>query len=225
MNQYVNAMDKFGLIGHPIAHSLSPRLFSAAYGGRYRYDLIQTPDFDEAWEIFLREYRAINVTAPFKGQAYDRADWKSPECGRVGATNLCVNTAEGIKAYNSDYLGVKFLLSGLSGSAAVIGFGGAGKAALAAAEDSGLEARLYRHGEIASGVKADVIIYTLPKAVEGTDRLDCGVLIEANYKDPCLEGHKGYVPGTEWHLRQAVLGYSLMTGEDPDEEPMKQVYL
>ena len=70
-------MDKFGLIGYPIAHSLSPRLFSAAYGGRYAYELIETPDFEKAWECFMHGYKAINVTAPFKGDAFDAADWPS----------------------------------------------------------------------------------------------------------------------------------------------------
>lgn len=219
-------MDKFGIIGYPVAHSLSPRLFSAAYHGRFSYELLETPDFNEAWERFLGAYKAINVTAPFKLPAFERADWHSPECERVGATNLLVRTADGIKAYNSDYLGVKVLLERHTGmhTAAVIGFGGAGKAALAAAEDCGFETRLYRHDGIAGGVNADIIIYTLPRPAEGMDRLDCSVLLEANYKDPCLTAHPGYVPGTAWHLQQAVCGYSLMTGEDPDIEAMKEIY-
>ena len=199
-------MDKFGLIGYPIAHSLSPRLFSAAYGGRYAYELIETPDFEKAWECFMHEYRAVNVTAPFKGDAFDAADWHSPECERVGATNLCVNDGGAVRAYNSDYLGVKALLERL------------------AAEDSGFSTSLYRHDEIAGGVRADVIIYTLPKAVAGIDRLECGNLIEANYKNPCLASHPGYIPGTAWHLQQAVLGYSLMTGEKPDAKAMEILY-
>ena len=218
-------MDRFGLIGHPIAHSLSPALFRAAYGGKYAYDLIETPDFEEAWARFLAGYKAINVTAPFKGNAYERADWKSPECARSGATNLVVKTPEGLKAYNSDYLGVRALLEPLArGTAAVIGFGGAGKAALAAAEDLGFDTRLYRHAEIAQGVSADVIVYTLPRFAEGADRLECAHLLEANYKDPCLTGHPGYIPGTAWHLMQAVLGYALMMGEQPDPVPMREVY-
>ena len=218
-------MDRFGLIGHPIAHSLSPALFRAAYGGKYAYDLIETPDFEEAWARFLAGYKAINVTAPFKGNAFERADWKSPECARSGATNLVVKTPEGLKAYNSDYLGVRALLEPLArGTAAVIGFGGAGKAALAAAEDLGFDTRLYRHAEIAQGVSADVIVYTLPRFAEGADRLECAHLLEANYKDPCLTGHPGYIPGTAWHLMQAVLGYALMTGEQPDPVPMREVY-
>lgn len=226
MKQSASAMDKFGIIGYPVAHSLSPRLFTAAYHGKYNYELIETPDFEEAWERFLGGYKAINVTAPFKLPAFARADWHSPECERAGATNLLVRTSEGIKAYNSDYLGVKALLEKYTGArtAAVIGFGGAGKAAFAAAEDCGLETRLFRHDGLAGGVKADIIVYTLPKAVEGTGRLDCDVLLEANYKDPCLTAHPAYVPGTAWHLQQAVCGYSLMTGEDPDIEAMKEVY-
>ena len=219
-------MDSFGLIGYPLDHSQSPALFDAAYGGKYRYDLIRTPDFEEAWKIFLATYKSINVTAPFKVDAFGRADWKSPECGRIGATNLLVRTPEGIKAYNSDYLGVKALLDPLPrGTAAVIGYGGAGKAALAAAEDLGFETRLWRHGEIARGVQADLIIYTLPGPVEGTDRLECTTLLEANYRKPCLKGRPGYIPGEMWLLQQAVTGYALMTGEEPDAAAMRNVFI
>ena len=83
-------MDSFGLIGHPIAHSLSPALFTAAYGGKYPYDLIETPDFEQAWARFLAGYKAINITAPFKENAFARVNWKSPACERIGATNLVV---------------------------------------------------------------------------------------------------------------------------------------
>jgi len=218
-------MDKFGLIGHPIAHSLSPALFTAAYGGKYVYDLIETPDFDEAWRRFLAGYKAINVTAPFKGDAFARVDWRSPECERAGATNLVVKTPEGTKAYNSDYRGVKALLAPLGcRSAAVVGFGGAGKAALAAAEDLGLDTRLFRHDQIAGGVSADVIVYTLPRFADGADRLECAHLLEANYKDPCLAGRPGYISGSAWLLAQAVTGYALMTGEQPDPAPMREVF-
>ena len=104
-------MKRFGLIGHPIAHSLSPALFKAGYDGRYPYELIETADFEEAYERFLEEYDGINVTAPFKELAFAKADILSPECETIGATNLLVKTPEGVKAYNSDYLGVRMWLS------------------------------------------------------------------------------------------------------------------
>ena len=104
---------KFGLIGHPIAHSLSPALFKAGYDGRYPYELIETADFEKAYERFLEGYDGINVTAPFKELAFAKADILSPECKTIGATNLLVKTPEGIKAYNSDYLGVRMWLTRL----------------------------------------------------------------------------------------------------------------
>lgn len=213
-------MDRFGLIGFPISHSQSPSIFRQACGGKWEYDLIEEESFNAAWERFiLGPYRAVNVTAPFKTEAARMADIRSAAVERTGAANILVKTAEGISAYNSDFLAVKTLLgdaaSRFSGPcrAAVIGTGGAGRAAVAAADDLGMSVRSYRHGDISGGVSADIIIYTLPKAVDGTDRLDCRVLIEANYKDPCLTAHEGYIPGTEWLRLQASLGYSLMTGE------------
>ena len=38
---------RFALIGHPVAGSLSPRMMAAAYGGRYRYDLLDFECFEE----------------------------------------------------------------------------------------------------------------------------------------------------------------------------------
>ena len=105
---------KFGLIGHPIEHSLSPALFKAGYDGRYPYDLIQTADFEEAYARFLEEYDGINVTAPFKELAIKKADILSDECQKIGATNLLVKTPEGIKAYNSDYLGLRLWIGQIS---------------------------------------------------------------------------------------------------------------
>ena len=103
-------MKRFGLIGHPIAHSLSPALFKAGYTGKYPYELIETADFEEAYNRFLNGYDGINVTAPFKELAYAKADILSEECRIIKATNLLVRTPEGVKAYNSDYLGVRMWL-------------------------------------------------------------------------------------------------------------------
>ena len=110
-------MKRFGLIGHPIAHSLSPALFKAGYDGRYPYDLIETADFEEAYRRFLEGYDGINVTAPFKELAYGKADILSDECKVIKATNLLVRTPEGVKAFNSDFLGVRLWLEETFGQA------------------------------------------------------------------------------------------------------------
>jgi len=231
----MNEEYRFGLIGWPVEHSKSPALFTAAYAGKYAYDLIGDPDFEVCWRKFIEgPYKAINVTAPFKGLAAGRADLPDEAVSIMGAANILVKSPEGILAHNSDYLGVRELLKAYVGameSVKVIGFGGAGKAAAAAAESLGFATEVLRHGEIADGAEADIIIFTLPRVAEGTDRLRAKVLFEANYRDPAF-GPGGipvpegctYVHGTQWHLAQAITGYALMSGEEPDVEAMKKVY-
>lgn len=200
---------KFGLIGHPIAHSLSPALFKAGYDGRFPYDLIETPDFGQAFQRFLTGYDGINVTAPFKEEALKKADIISEECRLVGATNLLVKTEEGIKAHNSDYLGLRLWLEQIpkdASSVLVVGAGGAGKAAAAAARSAGLETTVINRTRYSEDVKplsgfrkefrkADIVIYNLPVRIPELDTLTeedftpekAKHILEANYRDPSFD--------------------------------------
>ena len=219
----------FGLIGYPISHSQSPALFEAAYGKLWDYELIETEDFDKAWDIFITRYQAVNVTMPFKAAAAQRADIKSPEVELTGMANVLVKTDGGIKAFNTDFLAVKAILerlvAGLGGkpSVAVIGYGGAGRAAEAAAQAFGLETSIHHHDNIEDGVTADIVIYTLPGKVEGTSRIRAKAILEANYRNPSFSKESlaeaglddtEYIPGTEWLKLQAEYGFPLMTGMD-----------
>ena len=207
-------MKKFGLIGHPIAHSLSPALFKAAYEGRYPYDLIEEEDFEKAYRRFLDEYDAVNVTAPFKESAFAKADIITDDCRSVGATNLLVKTAEGVIAYNSDFLGVRKWLMETSKKirhndkvkVLVVGYGGAGKAATAAAESLGTDVTILNRtiksdkmksldGFCSEFRQADIMIYNIPAPIKELDMLseeDCRggehqlqkFILEANYKNP-----------------------------------------
>lgn len=106
-------MEKYGLIGDPIAKSLSPALFTSGYAGKYIYDLIQGSEFEASWRRFLEEYSAINVTAPFKEDAFAQVialakngyGTVSGPVLKTGATNLIVKR-DGIHAYNSDFTGI-----------------------------------------------------------------------------------------------------------------------
>lgn len=258
-------MKKFGLIGHPIAHSLSPALFKAGYDGRYPYELIETDDFEEAYSRFLNEYDGINVTAPFKELAYAKADILSEECRNTGAANLLIKTSEGIKAFNSDYLGVRMWLSGVREKmksphstdqpvmVLVVGLGGAGKAAAAAAESLGMEViRMNRTIKDSSTSplsdfreyfrKADIIIYNIPTVIEELKELTDSdftpgrqkFILEANYRNPSFDQtftdrmktvnpSAEYTGGKTWLLYQAVTGYEIFTGEKPDLSKMSSV--
>jgi shikimate dehydrogenase len=247
-------MKKFGLIGHPIAHSLSPALFKAAYDGKYAYDLIEGEDFETSYRRFIEEYDAINVTAPFKEAAFAKADILSEECASTGATNLLVKTPEGIKAYNSDFLGVRMWLSEVTEDLKgvkilIVGLGGAGKAAAAAAESLGMDViRMNRTVRDSQTYplddfrkcfrKANIIIYNIPAAIPELKELTDSdfnedkpkLILEANYKDPSLRetmesfGSKAvYTGGETWLLYQAMTGYKILTGEKPDLTKMSDV--
>ena len=251
---------RFGLIGHPIAHSLSPALFKAGYEGRYPYELIEGEDFEESYRKFLEEYDGINVTAPFKELAFAKADILSPECESVGATNLLVKTPLGVKAFNSDFLGVRMWLEEVAAevltekkSVLIVGLGGAGKAAAAAAESLGMKVvRMNRtvrdektrplHDFKECFREADIIIYNIPTAIQALNELTDKdftpgkpkFILEANYKDPSFGKEllakmqtanplARYTGGKTWLLYQAVTGYEIFTGEKPDLAGMYDV--
>ena len=247
---------KFGLIGHPIEHSLSPALFKAGYDGMYPYDLIITEDFEEAYKRFLEGYDGINVTAPFKELALRKADIISEECRLGGATNLLIKTPEGIAAYNSDFRGLVAMFRGLKGdekTVLIVGAGGAGKAAKAAAEAMGYETTVINRTQYNPEIrplsafreefrKADIVIYNLPVRIPEIDMLTetdlCHgkekVILEANYRNPSFDNGSiqrmvsmnpliRYIDGREWLLQQAVTGYELFTGMAPDCEAMKAI--
>lgn len=158
-------MEEFALIGNPISHSKSPALFKAAYQNSVNkelrestYTLIQKDNIIDALTCFLGgNYKGINITAPFKEQLF------SPEVLKLfkekGYTflpdkissflrcaNILVkdNSRKELRSYNSDYMGVKSIIEIVGkhktvNHIAVIGAGGAGKAAAMAVTDCGIK--------------------------------------------------------------------------------------
>ena len=115
---------------------MSPVLFGAAYEGRYPYDLIDRPTFQEAWQAFLDGYDGVNVTAPYKQDACAAVDWLSEGARLSGAVNLVVRRDGLLRGYNTDIAGVEEALreSGHAfADALVVGTGGAARAAIVAA--------------------------------------------------------------------------------------------
>lgn len=145
VNKTLDKTLKLGLIGRNIAHSQSPAIFKKAHPD-WEYDLIDVDSFTKGFRIFMSEaYDAVNVTAPFKTEAFNMADSADAVCSIIGASNLLVKEGGLVKAYNTDVLGAMTCLdlvlkkhyggSVEPGSLKVlnIGLGGAGKAATVAA--------------------------------------------------------------------------------------------
>jgi shikimate dehydrogenase len=239
-------MKRFGLIGHPVAGSFSPRLFEAAFGGRYAYDLIEGAEFGASWQRFLDAYHGINITAPFKQDAFRAVDTLSDDARLCGAVNLAVKTPDGIVGHNTDVDGVALAVreAGFPVSdALVVGCGGAGRAAAVAALRLGCHVTLANRTPARAAALAeelaidwipaddlpalapDLVIYTVPGPMEGLPAFPEAVILEANYRTPCLQGRgRAYVSGLRWLLYQAVAGYGIFTGETPDADAMFRIF-
>ncbi len=89
----MNAPDKYGVVGNPIAHSRSPEIherFARQTRQRMSYERIEVPleGFEER-ALALRDagYRGLNVTVPFKVDAAKLSDDLMPRARLAGAVN------------------------------------------------------------------------------------------------------------------------------------------
>ncbi|TVS15085.1 MAG: shikimate dehydrogenase [Gammaproteobacteria bacterium] len=106
--------DRYAVFGHPVAHSLSPRihaLFAAQTGESLTYEAIEAPRDDfagTARAFFAAGGRGANVTLPFKGEAIGLADACDAAVARAGAANTLRREADGrLTAFNTDGIGLR----------------------------------------------------------------------------------------------------------------------
>lgn len=107
-------MKKLYILGHPVAHSKSPVMYNAAYeklGLPWRYGFMDIPDAGDA-ERFLaaKDYFSINITTPYKPQAYEAAEVKASTAQLAHGVNLLANKDGRLIGFNVDGQGaVRFL--------------------------------------------------------------------------------------------------------------------
>lgn len=146
-----------GVVGWPIAHSLSPLLHTAwieAAAINARYDAMG-PEDPKAFRGLVErgkagELKGFNVTAPYKELALALADTVSETARRAGSANLLVFREGHILADSTDGLGLIGALEeqapelSFSGRrAAVLGAGGAARAAVAVLLDQGADVVIF----------------------------------------------------------------------------------
>jgi len=161
-------LNRLGVLGWPVAHSLSPRIQNAALHAAglpdWHYGLLPVPP-----ELFAETvaglpeagFRGANVTIPHKPAALALATHASPRAAAIGAANTLTFTAGGqVRADNTD---APALIASLPHPAAgasvlVLGAGGSARAAVWALRDAGAASvRIWnRTGERARRLAAEL---------------------------------------------------------------------
>jgi len=135
-------MKKIAIIGHPLKHSLSPRIHNAAFNALdmeayYLKRDIPPQDFDKAVRHLKNEpWNGFNVTIPFKKAVLAYLDSVDALAEKIGAVNTIAVEANGKwRGYNTDYEGFlrplqkenfslqNCLILGAGGAARAVAFG------------------------------------------------------------------------------------------------------
>ena len=167
--------DRYAVLGHPIGHSKSPlihSLFARATGQDIAYTAIETPldgFADTVLAFRAGGGRGLNVSLPFKLQAFEIATDPSERARLAGAANcLKFEGGERIHADNFDGVGLvndlqRNLACPLAGKRVLLlGAGGATRGALLpiAAERPALLAVANRTADKAHALKRDFAAHT-----------------------------------------------------------------
>lgn len=142
-------MNKFGLIGYPLGHSLSAVIHKAGFeslGIDATYDILETPPEDLVDRVkFLKhnDYCGFNVTIPLKLPISLFVQEVDKYADIAGAVNTVrINPDKTFSAFNTDAVGFRKAIPAginLNGvSAALLGTGGASRAAVLGLSDLGV---------------------------------------------------------------------------------------
>ena len=141
---------KFGIIGNPIKHSLSPVLHNYwfdKYGIDASYSIIESNDNDLKKiikRIRNKELTGINVTLPFKQKIINQTDKIINDAKLTGSVNTILLDSEKIVGENTDVFGLqaaylKEIDSCEKKDALVIGAGGVSPSVILSLQKSGVK--------------------------------------------------------------------------------------
>ncbi len=122
---------KYGLIGETLGHSYSKEIHEQLTDYTYELHPLSREDFPGFMED--REFRAINVTIPYKQDVVPYLYQMDPVAKEIGAVNTIVNRDGKLYGYNTDMPGFVYMVeaNGISmkgKKVVVLGNGGASQA-------------------------------------------------------------------------------------------------
>ena len=133
---------EFGLIGEKLGHSFSKEIHTKYFV--LKYDLKELKPDEVCGFLQNRNFKAVNVTIPYKQTVMPYLDFVSEVAQKIGGVNVIVNNGGKLYGYNTDFSGLKCMIekSGVSikgKKVLILGDGATSKTALAVAEELGCE--------------------------------------------------------------------------------------
>jgi shikimate dehydrogenase len=158
-----------GLIGWPVAHSLSPRMHNAAFAARgldWAYVALPVDPADRRLAQAVRGLAAAgfagaNVTAPYKRDVVEACDEVEDPVSESGSANTLRFRSGRVLASTTD---AAVLAEVEAATAVVVGAGGAGQAFTSALRRRGTEVRVFsRRGDWPpQTTDADLLVHATP---------------------------------------------------------------
>lgn len=131
---------QYGLIGRKLSHSFSAEIHSKLADYNYELYPIEPEKLDDFFA--KKDFKAINVTIPYKEAVIPYLYYIDPLAKKIGAVNTIINKNGKLFGYNTDFFGMTQMIkrSGIDvkgKTAAVLGSGGTCKTALTVLSELG----------------------------------------------------------------------------------------
>lgn len=128
---------KYGCIGEHLKHSFSKEIHNSL--SDYEYELKEIPKDKLDEFMTLHDFKAINVTIPYKEAVIPYLSYIDAAAKEIGAVNTIINKDGRLYGYNTDFYGMSMLIAhaGIdlkNKKVAILGTGGTSKTASAVAK-------------------------------------------------------------------------------------------
>ena len=165
---------EYGLAGKNLSHSFSEFIHKEFNLYEYKLYNLSEDEFDKI--LKLKKFKGLNITIPYKKDVIEYCDVLDDTVKKIGSANTVVAKDNCLKAYNTDYYGLKYALARGNVSlknkkVIILGSGGTSLTAQALVEDSGAKDiivvsrssdKKINYDNIYDYNYADVIINTTP---------------------------------------------------------------
>ncbi len=177
-------MERYGIIAHPVKHSLTPAMYGAAFRALGMDAVCDGHDvLPEKLEAFFRDFRAdpqwkgLAVSFPLKEEIIPFLDSLDPIAAEIGAVNTIRVGQDGkLEGFNTDWIGITKALEGRElawKKVLIVGARGLARAAIYALKTLGMHVSIMnRTEERAQNLAQHFHVDYLPYDFSGTDAYD-----------------------------------------------------